>query len=152
MSDHNLRVDTQLHIAKPPQEVFEAIVNPERMSRYFISWGSGRLDAGNPVTWKWADVGAQLTITPQEVETNRSVSFLWSASGTETRVVIQLDQDGADETVVKVSDSGWPRDAQGTARCLEAMHGWVHMLCCLKAYLEYGINLHSGGVAKKPAV
>ena len=116
------------------------------MSRYFISWGSGHLDAGNPVIWKWDDVGAQLTITPQEVETNRSVSFLWSASGTETRVVIQLDQDGADETVVKVSDSGWPRDAQGTARCLEAMQGWMHMLCCLKAYLEYGINLRSVGV------
>ena len=23
--------------------------------------------------------------------------------------------------------------------------GWMHMMCCLKAFLEYGINLREGG-------
>ena len=40
-----------------------------------------------------------------------------------------------------MSESGWPPDDQGIQRCLEQMQGWVHMLCCLKAYLEHGINL-----------
>ena len=151
MSEQMLTVDTQLRIAKPPQAVFEVIVNPEQMSCYFISWGSGRLDAGKPVVWKWDDVGAQVTVTPQKMEIDRSVSFLWSASGAEARVVIQLERDGADATIVKVFESGWPPDAQGTARCMQQMQGWMHMLCCMKAYLEYGINLRSGGVVKQSA-
>jgi hypothetical protein len=28
------------------------------------------------------------------------------------------------------------------------VEGWTHFLCCLKAYLEYGINLRTGGVIK----
>lgn len=23
--------------------------------------------------------------------------------------------------------------------------GWMHMMCCLKAHIEYGINLRTGG-------
>ena len=68
MSENDLKVETQLNIAKPMSEVFEAIVNPAQMARYFISSGSGRLDSGQAVTWSWSDVGAELTVTPREVE------------------------------------------------------------------------------------
>jgi len=143
-----LGADAQLRIAKPAAEVFDAIVNPEQMSRYFISSGSDRLDAGVPVTWRWADYGAECTVTPQEIVTDQSVSFLWAASGEKARVVFQLESDGADATVVKVSESGWPGDTDGIARCMQQTRGWMHMLCCMKAYLEYGINLRAGGVVK----
>lgn len=148
MTEPELRVDVRLRIVKPAEEVYEAIVNPEQMSRYFTSSGSGRLDAGKPVTWKWDDFGAQATVTPQSLEANRKVSFLWSAAEVATRVTMELNRDDADATTVKVSESGWPLDAAGTERCMQQTQGWMHMLCCLKAYLEYGINLRKGGVAK----
>lgn len=141
----SLQVKTQLRVSKPPHEVFEAIVDPGLMSCYFISWGSGRLDAGKPVTWKWEDYGAQATVTPGDILGDRRVSFLWAGSGAETRVVIDLEPDDSAATIVKVSEAGWPSDAQGIARCMEQTQGWMHMLCCLKAYLEYGINLRTGG-------
>ncbi len=37
MSEKELKVETQLRITKLQEEVFEAIVNPEQMSRYFTS-------------------------------------------------------------------------------------------------------------------
>ena len=144
MPESDLKVETQLNVAKSPAEAYEAIVSPQHMAGYFISAGTGRLDAGQPVTWSWSDVGAELTVTPQEVEADSKISFLWSASGVETKVVIQLERNEAGETDVKVCESGWPRDDQGTARCLQQMQGWMHMLCCLKAYLEFGINLRTG--------
>ena len=56
MSDQKLKVRTLLRIEKTPSEVYEAIVNPDKMSCYFISWGRDRLDAGLP-----CDVAAVLS-------------------------------------------------------------------------------------------
>ena len=46
MNPKALQVITQLPMAKPAREVFEAIVDPEKMSHYFISSGSGRMESG----------------------------------------------------------------------------------------------------------
>lgn len=141
MAEQDLNIETELKISKSPSALYEAIVNPDEMSGYFISSGSGRLDSCESVTWKWDDVGAELTVTPQDLETNRRVCFLWHASGIETRVVIQLDEQGEGVSIVKVNETGWSPDYEGIARCLEQMQGWMNMLCCLKAYVEHGINL-----------
>ena len=141
MSETNLSVKTQLEIAKSRTEIFEAIVNPERMAGYFISTGTSRLDEGKPVTWTWSDVGAELVVTPMEFEPDRMVSFKWSASGQETTVVIEIEEGDSGRSLVKVAETEWPPSADGIAQCLGQMQGWVHMLCCLKAYLEHGINL-----------
>ncbi len=37
-------IKTKIQIQKPAAEVFEAIVDPEKMSNYFISKGSGRME------------------------------------------------------------------------------------------------------------
>ncbi len=34
------------------------------------------------------------------------------------------------------------------SRCMGQVEGWTQFLCCLKAYLEYGVNLRVGGVIK----
>ena len=43
-------------IARPPGEVFEALADPEILSRYFTTGGArGRLVAGTTVSWEFAD-------------------------------------------------------------------------------------------------
>ena len=143
-----LNVEMQLRISKPPRVVFEAIVNPEQMSEYFTSSGTGRLDSGSPVTWRFADVGAKLLIRPQRVVAQRSVSFRWRASKEDTLVIIDLRPLGKSATLVKVFESGWPRDSKGIARCMGQTRGWAHMLSCMKAYLEHGVHLRKGGTLK----
>ncbi|MHA2284183.1 MAG: hypothetical protein ACXAC5_25370 [Promethearchaeota archaeon] len=86
---------------------------------------------------------------------DKTVSFQWAASGTEALVKIELLQDAPDATIVKIFESDWPLDIEGAKRCLQQRRGWMHMLCCLKAYLEHGIDLRRGGVVKqgsKPSV
>lgn len=46
MSTGNLEVKVQLSISKPVHEVFEAIVDPYKMSGYFISSGTDRMETG----------------------------------------------------------------------------------------------------------
>lgn len=147
MSTHRLKVNTQLRIAKSARVVYEAIVDPAKMSGYFISAGSARLDQPERLRWRWADVNMELEITPVKTEKNRRVIFRWKASGTEAQVTITLVRQGAG-TLIKVLESGWPQNLAGMKQCLGQMQGWANMLCCLKAYLEHGINLRRGAIVK----
>jgi len=146
----SLQVKTKMTIAKPAHEVFEAIVDPEKMSHYFISSGSGRMESGKTVRWVFDDAGMGLDAKVQRVEPDKFVSFLWSASGVEALVEMEMVPAGA-ATLLRVSESEWPSDEKGIARCVEQTQGWMHFLCCMKAYLEYGINLRKGGSAHKEA-
>jgi uncharacterized protein YndB with AHSA1/START domain len=148
MESNSLQAKVQLKILKLIHQVFEAIVNPDEMSKYFISSGSDRLDTGKTVTWRWDDVGVQAPVKVQQVVQDNSISFLWSTAGVETLVTIYLVPADDTSTVVKITESSWPPDAEGIARCLGQTQGWTHMLCCLKAYLEYGINLRAGGIIR----
>jgi uncharacterized protein YndB with AHSA1/START domain len=49
-----------------------------------------------------------------------------------------------EEAMVQISESGWRDDEEGVKSSYGAAGGWMHMMCCLKAYLEYGINLRAG--------
>ena len=143
-----LKVDTGQRILKGTREVFEAIVDPRIMARYFITSGSGRLETGRTVHWAFKDVGAELDVKINKVEADRLVSFNWAASGVEATVEISLEPDGKDATMIYVSESGWPMDGIGVGRLVEQSKGWVGFLCSLKAYMESGIDLRAGGRLK----
>jgi uncharacterized protein YndB with AHSA1/START domain len=119
MGENMLHVNTRLRIRKPVREVFEAIVDPKKMSRYFISTSSDRMETGRTIHWTWADVGAELDVEVKKVQPDRRVSFTWPASGTETLVEFKLEPAGDAATVVRISESGWPPDAEGIAHCVE---------------------------------
>lgn len=48
-----LEIKAALQIQKPIQEVFEAIIDPAKMSNYFISESTGRMEEGKKLTWKF---------------------------------------------------------------------------------------------------
>ena len=51
-----LKFKVDARIAKPVAEVFEAVVNPSELSRYFTTGGAkGRLETGATVSWDFHD-------------------------------------------------------------------------------------------------
>lgn len=140
-----LQVEVEALISNPINEVFEAVVYPEKMSNYFISSGSNRLTEGETIIWKWDDVGAELPIKVKQVDVEHYfISFLWSASGVETNVELKLESLDEGKTKVNVREVGWGCDEDGIKRYGQQTQGWVDMLNCMKAYLEFGINLRKG--------
>jgi len=148
MSGDKIKAKVQMGILKPAHEVFEAIVDQEKMNKYFISTSTGRMESGKALTWAWEDYDATHEIIVKDVEKDKVVSFTWEGSGIECLVVITLEQKGENQTLVKITESDWPADFEGANRCMGQVEGWTHFLCCLKAYLEYGVNLRVGGVIK----
>lgn len=148
MGDNTLIVKVQMGILKPVNEVFEAIVNPEKTNKYFITTSTGRMESGKALTWTWEDYDAEHNIKVGKIEKNKLISFTWKGSGVECLVVITLESKGENQTVIIISESDWPVDYKGASRCMGQVKGWTHFLCCLKAYLEYGVNLRLGGLIK----
>jgi uncharacterized protein YndB with AHSA1/START domain len=53
MGNETLEIKVAIQIIKPVSEVFEAIVDPVKMSNYFISNGSGRMEEGKDLSWQF---------------------------------------------------------------------------------------------------
>ena len=49
MSKERIKTKVQMGILKPAHEVFEAIVDPDKMNKYFITTGTGRMESGKNI-------------------------------------------------------------------------------------------------------
>jgi uncharacterized protein YndB with AHSA1/START domain len=131
-------------VLKPPAEVFSAIVDSDRLVNFFPSSASGPLRAGETVTWNFADVGGKISVSVKEIRQDRHIAFEWSASGQPARVDIDLQPYDGNSTLVTIIESDWPMDQQGVERALRQTQGWTDFLCCMKAYLQFGVHLREG--------
>jgi uncharacterized protein YndB with AHSA1/START domain len=148
MTDDKIRAKVKMGILRSAQEIFDAIIDPEKMSRYFIYGSTGRMESGKSLTWTWTDYEGEHEIKVGKVEKDKVVSFEWNGSGVNCVVVITLEAKGENKTLVKITESDWPADYKGANQCMGQVEGWTHFLLCMKAFLEYGIDLRIGGVLK----
>ena len=144
MKKKNLEIKVAIQIQKSPNEVFEAIVDPAKMSEYFISKGSGRIEEGKVVMWKFPEFDMEFSVRGGRVEINNYVSFFWDVDGRELLAEITLAAMPDNSTVVTITEKGMPPDDKGIKWLQGNSEGWANFLACLKAYLEYGINLRKG--------
>lgn len=137
----NLIAKATIQIQKPIEEVFEGIVNPEKMTNYFISESNGRMETGKELIWKFPEFPVEVPIKDIKIETNISVSFVWDK---ETVVKILLEEQPDKSTVVKVTEDGKLYNEKNLKWALGNTEGWANFLACMKAYLEYRIQLRKG--------
>ncbi len=139
-----LEINCAIQIQKPTHEVFEAIVNPEKMSNYFISQSSGIMEEGKNLIWKFPEFDFEFPIKVQKVETNKYISFYWENSGKDLLVEITLSEKENNSTLVSISEKSMENNEVGLKWLSGNSFGWSNFLACLKAYLEYNINLRKG--------
>ncbi|MBD0849334.1 SRPBCC domain-containing protein [Maribacter arenosus] len=136
-----LESNATIQIQKPVKEVFEGIVNPENMTKYFISESSGRLETGKEVIWKFPEFDDKFPVNEIKIDNNSSISFVWDP---ETVVKITLEKLPDNSTIVRVNENGKELNENNLKWALENSGGWANFLACMKAYLEYGIQLRKG--------
>jgi len=144
MQTETLEVKAAIQIIKPANEVFEAIVDPEKMSNYFISHGSGRMENGKEITWKFPEFEQVAPIRVDKIEMDKYISFYWENDGVDLFVEMNLTPAGNSSTIVNISEKSRKNDEAGIKWLQGNTEGWANFLACLKAYLEYGINLRKG--------
>ena len=144
MGEKTLEIKVALKILKPANTVFEAIIDPEEMSNYFISKSSGRMIEGEQVWWKFPEFEEEFPISVGKIEQDRYISYRWEVDGEELLVEMTLTPVEGDATVVTITEKSMDNDEAGIQWLVRNTGGWANFLACLKAYLEYGINLRKG--------
>jgi uncharacterized protein YndB with AHSA1/START domain len=144
MKNLTLEVEAGLQIMKPVNEVFEAIVDPVKMSNYFISKGSGRMEEGKQIIWQFPEFKGEFPVRIGKIEKNKYISYYWEIDKLELLVEMVLTSGKNNSTVVKITEKSRENDEAGINWLKGNTEGWANFLACLKAYLEHGINLRKG--------
>jgi len=145
MTPQTLEIKTALQIQKPVAEVFEAIVNPDQMCQYFISKSSGRMEEGKELIWRFPEFDLEFPVRIGKIEQDQSISYYWKIDEEELLVEITLTIKENNSTLVSITEKSRNNDEAGIKWLKGNTEGWANFLACLKAYLEYGINLRKGG-------
>jgi uncharacterized protein YndB with AHSA1/START domain len=146
-----LRFLVSAYVSRPITEVYDAVADPEQLSRYFTTGGArGRLEAGSTVTWDFQDFPGAFPVEVLEADPPRRIVIEWGGGETvdpqgRTTTVFEFEpvDDGA-RTLVTITESSWRATPLGARNAFGNCEGWTGMLAALKAWLEYGINLREG--------
>jgi uncharacterized protein YndB with AHSA1/START domain len=142
----NPKFQVALKIRKPVAEVYEAVANPAKLSGYFVKSASGPLVQGARVQWSFAEVPDPFDVILCEAVKNQRIVLEWPGGRSyNTRVEMAFKPLDEGNTTVEISESGWRIEEGDIQPACGNAGGWMHMMCCLKGYLEYGINLRAGG-------
>ena len=145
-----LKFTVTANVARPVEEVFEPVADPSILSRYFTTGGAkGRLETGATVYWDFHDFPGAFPVEVVEAEVNRRIVLRWEANeggpaGYKTTVTINFEPLDGGRTHVSISEEGWRGSEAGLKASYGNCMGWSQMLCALKAWVEYGINLREG--------
>ena len=152
-----LKFSVAARIAKPVEEVYEAVVNPDQLSEYFTTGGAkGRIEKGATVLWSYHDFPGEYPVQVIEALPNEKIVLDWQATDEDgaavdkpeadykIRVTMEFKSLEDSRTLVTISERGWRSDDAGLKSSYGNCEGWTQMLCSLKAWIEHGINLREG--------
>lgn len=139
-----LEINCAIQIQKPIHEVFEAIVSKDKMSNYFIAESTGNMEEGKVLIWKFPEFDIEVPIKVGKIVIDNYVSYTWDMDGISLLVEMTLTTKENNSTLVSITEKSRPNDESGLKWLSSNSFGWSNFLACLKAYLEYGINLRKG--------
>jgi uncharacterized protein YndB with AHSA1/START domain len=154
----DLRFKVSARIARPVEQVFEAVADPAQLSGYFTTGGAqGRLETGATVTWDFHDFPGAFPVEVVEVVPNERIVLRWEAhdgtigeegtdlaTGYQTTVTMTFEPLDGGRTLLTIAEEGWRETPGGLKASYDNCGGWAQMLCALKAWVEHGINLRDG--------
>lgn len=140
-----LEIKTALQISEARKTVYDAIVDPSKLSHYFISESSGPMEEGKTVFWKFPEFKESFPVKIIRVVPEELIKFEWEGNeGQNLEVEIRLEKLEGPSTLVRIREGKMEANAAGILWFGQNTEGWANFLACLKAYVEYGINLRKG--------
>ncbi len=145
MTPTTLEIKASIQISKAMHEVFEAIVDPAHICNYFIADSTGRIEEGKELIWHFPEFSMDVPVACKKTEKDSYISFEWDGSeNKKTLVEITLKEQYNGSTLVTVTEKSMENNEAGIKWLSGNSGGWANFLACMKAYLEYGINLRKG--------
>lgn len=130
-----------IQINKPVDLVFNAISEKKHITQYFIGSSDGDMEEGKTLKWEFADFPGAFPVTILKVIPHQELQFTWEK---DTTVKITFEAQTPTDTVVNISEGSRQLNEENLDWVVSSTGGWTNFLACLKAYMEYNINLRKG--------
>lgn len=144
MTTEKLEIEVAMQIQKPVHLVFDAIINPDTMSYYFISKSSGMMEEGSELIWNFPEFEMDYPVRVGKIIKDEYISFYWLVDEIELLVEMTLTERENNSTLVNITEKSRDNDLKGLKWLSHNSFGWANFLTCLKGYLEYRIKLRKG--------
>lgn len=119
----------------PALRAFEAFVQPDLITRFWLQETTGPLAQGAQVKWQFMVPGATERVSVTAFDRQQHIAFTWTDGGLD--VDLRFDALKDDVTVVSVEVRGF-KDDDGFDPVVDATEGFSIVLCDLKIFLESG--------------
>ena len=129
-----LVVKTSMLIECDSTGAFDAFVDPDKITRFWLDATSAPLSDGATVTWHFMVPGATETVEVIAFERPRLLAFRWSDN---IEVWLEFFENPSGETKVSLNAVGFSGE-DAVAKALDATEGFGIVLCDLKTMLESG--------------
>lgn len=132
-------------IAKPPEEVYEAIISGDSWNRFFTHDTEINPQPGGKIVWRWKDWGPNFYCGKAEGKVLRAkkpttFAFQWYPVGRDNPTTVTFELTGEHGgTVVLLTEAGYPDTPESREMILECATGWGEALTLLKFYIEKGV-------------
>ena len=134
---------TGMLIRKPADEVFEAFVNPDIITKFWFTKSSGRLEPGKQVQWDWEMYNISIPVTAKAVEPNKRLVIEWPGHGGPTTVEWTFEARDDGTTFVEVTEAGFTGTGDEVVqKATDSSQGFSLVLAGAKALLEHNLKLN----------
>jgi uncharacterized protein YndB with AHSA1/START domain len=146
VSPNSDEIISEIHIAAPPDRVFQALVDPAQVVKWWGQSGIYRCtefdaDLRDGGKWRCAGLGpdgGQFVVTGEylKVDPPRLLSYTWIASWTgDVKTTVRWELEPANQgTLVRIRHSGLAAHPE----VAQSYRGWPRMLGWLRVFLEIG--------------
>lgn len=125
---------SKMLIRRSAAEVFNAFVQPDLITKFWLKGTTGPLAQGAQVEWQFMVPGATEGVHVTAFDAPHHIAFSWSEGGLDVDMKF-LEEKGS--TVASVEVRGFESDG-GTDQVVNATEGFSIVLCDLKVFLETG--------------
>jgi len=130
----------EMLIRRPAEEAFDAFVQPELITKFWLKSASGPLRKGAQVDWEFLVRGATERVLVTASERPGHLAFEWTKG--KLNVDIRLSEAQKGSAVVRVQVRGFEEGEDSLAQVVNATEGFSIVLCDLKTFLESGRSAH----------
>jgi len=132
------RIEAEIQVSAPPEAVWEAWADPERIASWYVDQAEGRVGQDDQVTWTWGQVGMAREYDVVAVEPGHGFALRTETEYGHRATEVELTPVGSG-TRVRVVETGFEADPDAI------LSGWQMALGLLKVYVEvyYGRYVRS---------
>lgn len=134
-------VEAQMMIRKPVNTVFQAFIDPGITTKFWFTKSTGPLEPGKKITWEWEMYQVSTDVFVKEIIPGKKITVHWGDPP--TTVDFEFTALTGDTTYVAIKNYGFHQQGEDLIQAVkDNTGGFTTVLDGLKAYLEFGIELH----------